>query len=87
MCEKEAKREHLCERTLLKGRKHQGNWEKKAVHSLLCFTDTNRGAFVLKGEGATKEVHRSGQGDGKKKLYDKELGFIPKQHLSFLPHC
>lgn len=76
VCEKEGKREHLCEETLLKGRKHLGNWEKKTVHSLLCFTDTNIGAYVLKGEDTTKEVNRSGQETGKIKLSDKPLGFI-----------
>lgn len=87
LCEKEGKREHLCERNLLKGRKHLGNWEKKTVHSLLCFADTNRGAYVLKGESTPKEVRRSGQQAGKKKLSDKQLGFIQNQHLSFALHC
>lgn len=76
MCKKEGKREHLCERTLLKGRKHLGNWEKKTVHSLLCFTDINTGADVLKGEGTTKEIHRSNQEADKKKLSDEQLGLF-----------
>lgn len=35
VCEKEGKREHLCEETLLKGRKHLGNWEDCAQSSVL----------------------------------------------------
>lgn len=80
MCEKEGKREHLCERTLLKDRKYLGNWEKKTVHSLLCFTDTNIRGYVLKGESTTKD--RSGQEAGKEKISDKQLSFLQKQPLS-----
>lgn len=63
--EREGKREHLCERTLLKGRKHLGNWEDCVQSSVLYI-----GAHVLKGEGTAKEVHRSAQEAGKMKLSD-----------------